>query len=454
MFVRFELREKMSEFKAERYQATLRHPDTFERESVTVEVGLDGLKILTPDERRTLRVYGLKNITRWELNGAQLTLYTKTNVDVEERQVFLEAPNNTAQLILDTLTSYYFQFIPFHLPFIKINVFRKSEMMQGGGGGGDGGGSFERESGYARYKGSKSKEVRFVLFFGRREWFKGQSADDVQFWIYPEKEGWMFSQGEVIKTWRRRWFVLKSGYLFRFLNNDIDASSKPRGIVDLSTVTDIAEGSSVTGKPHSLKLSTATGYVCYLTDSETDLVEWLSVLDKAHTEIVKRVAGVEDPVPERPSRKSRQNDMVSVVGYESFPASAPPAASMSDLALNYGDIDGVTGYVDAPSRSPNPYATEYSDSNQIPMPSMYPTPVVPVSYLPQSTYNGSILDQAPQQSPLYPSYQTLSAPEHYSQPSLPHPNVWQVFTTPDGRVYYHNRTTGQTQWERPQEHVM
>lgn len=35
------------------------------------------------------------------------------------------------------------------------------------------------------------------------------TADQVEFWHHPEKAGWMHSQGEHIKTWRKRWFVLK-----------------------------------------------------------------------------------------------------------------------------------------------------------------------------------------------------------------------------------------------------
>jgi hypothetical protein len=48
-----------------------------------------------------------------------------------------------------------------------------------------------------------------------------QTEDEVEFWSNPEKSGWMYSQGEVIKTWRRRWFVLKSGFLFRFADSNV-----------------------------------------------------------------------------------------------------------------------------------------------------------------------------------------------------------------------------------------
>lgn len=117
------------------------------------------------------------------------------------------------------------------------------------------------------------------------------AADEVEYWKEPEKVGWMQGQGEVIKTWRRRWFVLKQGYLFRFATQDVVSSSKPRGIVDLSKVTDVSEARELTGRPNSLKLSTATGHVAYICDSETELVEWVSALEGAVAKIVKAVAG-------------------------------------------------------------------------------------------------------------------------------------------------------------------
>ena len=116
------------------------------------------------------------------------------------------------------------------------------------------------------------------------------SVEDVQFWDSPEKAGWMQSQGEVIKSWRRRWFVLKQGFLFRFSSPDINVTSKPRGVVDLSKVTDVSEARTQTSKPNSLKLSTETGgYVAYVCDSETELVEWFSALEGAVARIVKLV---------------------------------------------------------------------------------------------------------------------------------------------------------------------
>jgi len=47
------------------------------------------------------------------------------------------------------------------------------------------------------------------------------SADSVEYWRDPDKAGWLQSQGDMTKMWRRRWFVLKQGYLFRFMNSDV-----------------------------------------------------------------------------------------------------------------------------------------------------------------------------------------------------------------------------------------
>ena len=126
------------------------------------------------------------------------------------------------------------------------------------------------------------------------------SADDVDYWNSPEKTGWLHSQGDHIKTWRRRWFVLKQGYLFRFGSPDVSITSKPRGIVDLSKVQDVSDARDQTGKNNSLKLSTAQGHVCYIADSETELVEWMSALEGAVQKIVRAVAGVQDEPPPQP----------------------------------------------------------------------------------------------------------------------------------------------------------
>ena len=50
----------------------------------------------------------------------------------------------------------------------------------------------------------------------------------------------------------------------------------------------MGEARDVTGKGTSIKLTTAGGRVCYIADSETEQVEWLSALEGSVAKIVKQ----------------------------------------------------------------------------------------------------------------------------------------------------------------------
>lgn len=301
------------------------------------------------------------------------------------------------------------------------------------------------------------------------------SADEVEFWKDPEKAGWMHSQGEHIKTWRRRWFILKQGYLYRFASNDVNASSKPRGVVDLSKVTDVGDGRGETGRPNSLKLATAAGKVCYVCDTETELVEWMSALEGAVNKLVRRAAGVDDePATKAPQQQRAQPDwarqlessfsdatasaprrtssasqqqlpprttaQVTIVGYGND-APARPVEDFNYGGLNYSSIAGVAGVADyQPSNGhggANGVAQEpllHVDYAAYPVP-----PVVPSAdaaggdaYVPQYGHYMQQLTQPPAQAE--PAYGG---------------DAWQVHYTAEGRAYYHNAATGITQWEAP-----
>jgi len=56
-----------------------------------------------------------------------------------------------------------------------------------------------------------NKQTNMNALFGKKP-----DAGDVEFWHGPERAGWLMKQGEYIKTWRRRWFVLKQGKIFWF----------------------------------------------------------------------------------------------------------------------------------------------------------------------------------------------------------------------------------------------
>lgn len=231
-------------------------------DDVVCQVGLDGLIILSSDGYRTLRNFPLNHIARWALRGSSLVLYTRTPADVEERSLTLQGDDRTIRSLLDTLTCCCMQ---------MVELLETSTS------------STDNDRAVAESLSAMINSKRKVL-----------TADEVEFWTTPEKAGWMYSQGEVIKTWRRRWFVLKHGFLFRFADSNVQASSKPRGIVNLTSVQDVSDAREATGKSNSLRLSTATGQVCYLIDSETEQVEWLSAIEGAVAKIVRSAAGIDD----------------------------------------------------------------------------------------------------------------------------------------------------------------
>ena len=285
---------------------------------------MDGLAILDPSGRPR-RKFPLSHIARWAARGATLTLYTRTPVDVEEVTLTLASDEHTVRAVLDTLTCACMQMV---------------ELMQGqqqaSGRGGDGGGGQGADV---------SGSLAELLASGggrRRRAPTLPTAEEVEFWSAPDKAGWLQSQGDHIKTWRRRWHVLKQGHLFRFAS-PADAASRaarPRGVVDLSQVTDVGEARAATGRDCSLRLATASGAeLCYLADSETEQVEWLSALEGSVHRIARTLAGEE--AGEDGGRARRV--VVSGHGQPAAAPARPPADWARRLEASYSAAAGGQG---------------------------------------------------------------------------------------------------------------
>ncbi|OIT05700.1 PREDICTED: protein FREE1-like [Nicotiana attenuata] len=73
---------------------------------VLCQIGLDGIRILDPAMSRTLRIYLLENVTRWEvLDSYIFAFWAKSSVDVEPRRIRLKSNSYTVNNILDTVTA-------------------------------------------------------------------------------------------------------------------------------------------------------------------------------------------------------------------------------------------------------------------------------------------------------------------------------------------------------------
>lgn len=332
---------------------------------------MDGLFLMSPDASRTLRKFPLSHIARWatppSAGGAALVLYTRTPVDVEEVTLTLSGPPPTVRAVLDTLTCCCMQMVE-----LLESEWEAGESAASAANGG--GGSPSPSS-------SRHRRHSSGGFRRRRAAPALPAAEDVEFWHSPDKEGWLQSQGDHIKTWRRRWHVLKQGYLFRFASErDAGAgpASRPRGVVDLSKITDVSGGGGAGGAA-TIRLSTPQGAsISYLADSETEAVEWVSALESSVARIVRAVAGFDDQDDDegddvgrrssssrsarggnnggsgRPSRPTAQQQQQN-----SFDAANSAAASLAAAGGNpfvsVVGYDGVLGNAAAAAPSSSPH---------------------------------------------------------------------------------------------------
>ncbi|XP_010935133.1 protein FREE1 isoform X2 [Elaeis guineensis] len=73
---------------------------------VLCQIGLDGIRMLDPSSSRTLRIYPLETVTRWDVTDSSIfTFWSKSSVDIEPRRIRLQSNSYTTSTILDTVTA-------------------------------------------------------------------------------------------------------------------------------------------------------------------------------------------------------------------------------------------------------------------------------------------------------------------------------------------------------------
>eukprot|EP00240_Pyramimonas_obovata_P002307 CAMPEP_0118932916 /NCGR_PEP_ID=MMETSP1169-20130426/10687_1 /TAXON_ID=36882 /ORGANISM="Pyramimonas obovata, Strain CCMP722" /LENGTH=513 /DNA_ID=CAMNT_0006875621 /DNA_START=349 /DNA_END=1890 /DNA_ORIENTATION=- len=248
----------------ERFKVTLVPWDGAEPEfDRVVQVGLDGISILELSSKKTLRTYRLDAISRWALKDKEIfTFWHKEETDQQEQTVRIMASEKTNRSLLDTLTTCCFQ----------LCEIRGLQPDFGSGGAGS--------------------DTTNVLASQRKPAPKAsddtssdKEADkDVEFWEDPEHEGWLMKQGEHIKTWRRRWFILKQGRMFWFKEHRVSSRSVTRGIIRLKEIMEVKQVDKARGyAPNTFELvvkgerGAASQY--FTADTETEMVKWMSEIE-------------------------------------------------------------------------------------------------------------------------------------------------------------------------------
>ncbi|KAL6503749.1 Fatty acid synthase subunit beta [Orobanche gracilis] len=130
------------------------------------------------------------------------------------------------------------------------------------------------------------------------------NADDygcVQFWVAPERAGWLTKQGKYIKTWRRRWFVLKQGKLFWFKESTITRASSPRGVIPVAICLTVKGADDVLNSQFAFELSTRDETMYFIADSEKEKEDWINSIGRSIVQHSRSVT--DDEIVDYDSRK-------------------------------------------------------------------------------------------------------------------------------------------------------
>ncbi|KAL7261731.1 hypothetical protein ACSBR1_000194 [Camellia fascicularis] len=83
-------------------------PESASQSTVDVlcQIGLDGVRMLDPNTSRTLRIYPLEAVTRFEVfDPSTFAFWSKSSVDTEPRRIRLQSNSYTTNTILDIVTA-------------------------------------------------------------------------------------------------------------------------------------------------------------------------------------------------------------------------------------------------------------------------------------------------------------------------------------------------------------
>lgn len=110
-----------------------------------------------------------------------------------------------------------------------------------------------------------------------------EDYEGIEFWSNPERSGWLTKQGDYIKTWRRRWFVLKRGKLLWFKDQAAAATrgSTPRGVISVGDCLTVKGAEDVVNKPFAFELSSGSYTMFFIADNEKEKEDWINSIGRS-----------------------------------------------------------------------------------------------------------------------------------------------------------------------------
>ncbi|CAM6103186.1 unnamed protein product [Calypogeia fissa] len=119
----------------------------------------------------------------------------------------------------------------------------------------------------------------YGTLMGRKE--NPETGAVVEFWHDAERTGWLMKQGEYIKTWRRRWFVLKQGRIFWFKESLLNRDSKPRGTILISQCLTVKGAEDILNRPFAFELSTSRETMYFIADTDKEKEDWINSIGRS-----------------------------------------------------------------------------------------------------------------------------------------------------------------------------
>lgn len=144
----------------------------------------------------------------------------------------------------------------------------------------------------------------------------------------PDKDGFLTKQGGSIKTWRKRWFVLKNDTLYYFKSQK-DPEQTGEIKLEATTVCQSEPGmkNHKKTKRHYFSIGTPSRVFLIYTDSEEVTQQWVKKISQA----IDNIANPKKPEEPKPPVEDKQPEVSKVVAQppkiEETPKAAPAASS-------------------------------------------------------------------------------------------------------------------------------
>lgn len=94
----------------------------------------------------------------------------------------------------------------------------------------------------------------------------------------PDKDGWLTKQGGSIKTWKKRWFVLKGQQVYYFKSNKDNVVT---GVIDLEPDSFVKEEPAAKKKKNMFSVGTKKRIFFIAAETPEDMTSWIEAIKTA-----------------------------------------------------------------------------------------------------------------------------------------------------------------------------